>query len=82
MFLFPKVFIFICSFSPKVTCALLVTRSNEETDRNKLFESEKRRFLPHFIFNGSVVDLALPSLPGGSLEIKLPMPLIKPETAQ
>jgi len=34
------------------------------------------------VFNGTVVNLALPSLNGGSLEITRTVPLIKPETAQ
>ena len=54
-------------------------RSNGEIHRSKKFsESEKRRYLPHFrsdkAFKETVVNWALSSLHGGSLEFTLTVP--------
>ena len=50
MFLFLKLFIFICGFSEKVTCAFFaLIRSNDNVfEKIALFEAGKRRYLPQF----------------------------------
>ena len=80
-----------CSFSFAVSLQKWLAQDLLQEAMKKLTEinslSQKNDGFFHIlykikVFNGSVVDLALPSLHGGSLEIKLPIPLIKPETAQ
>ena len=59
--------------------------TTKKTYRNlTLFNIEKRQYLPHYLsdkgFKGTVVNQALPSLHGGSVEITLEATLTKNAT--
>ena len=58
----------------------MLIRSNGKTQKNELFESEKRRYLLHLLSDegfkaGAVVNRALPSFHGASLTVTLTVPL-------
>ena len=61
-----------------MTCKFLIIRSNGETRRKTLLESEKPRGLPQFDqikVKGTVVNQAWPFCHGGSLENTLAVPV-------
>jgi len=63
-------FIFMCSFSAKVTCAFFAYKKQWI-----LFESEKSDVTFHIFFQIKVLGYRLLFLHGGSLEITLSIPL-------
>ena len=81
--LFLKLFIFICGFSAKKTCAFFANET-EEFIRIKHFSNQKTTLFSTFFCpikvsrpKGTVVNLTLPSLQGLSIEIMLTVPLRK-----
>ena len=74
-------FIIICEFSVKVACTFLLYNKKQWRNSQKLtlFEYRKQLYLPHFWsdqgFKGTVVNQALQSFNGGSLDTTLTVPL-------
>ena len=74
-FCFFKLHIFICGFVQKWLAHFLFVRSNGEVYRNTHFSRQKNDVIYHIFNQINVVNRALPSLLGGSLEITLTVPL-------
>jgi len=78
MFGFSKLFIFICGFSPKVIAHFWLIRNNGEIVRiQQIFESNKLNFFNTFDQFAVLSKRALQLLLGGSIEIRLTVPIIK-----
>ena len=71
-----NLFIFVCDFSSKVTCAFLANKKQWRNSQKQLhFSSQKNDFIFHIFsekdFKSTVVNLTLSSLHWGSLNITL-----------